>query len=112
MLITIPAIGKRGITGQSTIKIKSNNPAKTIIITPTSNKINLEQNPIIRETSLSINAWNFKSSEPELVVSAEICRYGLNNVRISESIEKKSDTLKNQARERTIKTRQPFAYHQ
>ena len=55
ILITIPAIGKKGITGHKIIKIKSNSPAKIIIITPTSSRINLEQNPIIRETSLSIN---------------------------------------------------------
>ena len=72
---TIPATGKKGISGQATTIASPTTPVKIITITPIINKNNLVTKPTHLDTKRSVKAWNLVSrEEPFAAVSAEICR--------------------------------------
>ncbi len=76
------------------IRMRLRIPPTRMIIKPTTSRTRREKKPTIREMRRSMKVWNFKSREAsELAVSADICRKGLNKVRIKEFIEKKSVIL-------------------
>ena len=95
------------------MRMKLKIPPIRMMIKPTTRRIRREKKPTMRETRRSMKVWNFKSREAsELAVSADICRKGLNKVRIKEFIEKKSVILEKLRRIFSIKTCQPWVYHQ
>ena len=75
IVITIPAIGSKGINGHKTISAKLKMPPIMMIRVPAISRKRREKNPIIRETSLSKNIWNLTSREAEPEAApAKICR--------------------------------------
>jgi hypothetical protein len=88
-VIIIPATGNSGKIGQSIIKTTVSTLIIAIMSIPVRSKIMRLKKPMMRETSRSVNMWNFNSSDDcREALSADIWRNGLNKVRINESIEK------------------------
>jgi len=80
---------------------------------PDIKSIKREKKPMIREMRRSMNIWNLISkADCVLELEADIWRYGLNNVRIKESIEKKSVMSRRRDLFFLMKTLQPCKYHQ
>ena len=104
----IPSMGSIGINGHRTISMILKMPPITMMAVPAINKIRRETKPTARETSLSKNIWNLRSNEAEFVAElAEIWRYGLKRVRMSELMEKKSVMLARAERRCLIKMSHP-----
>ena len=102
-----------GTIGQSKTRAKLQIAPVIMMIVPAIKRKRREKNPMKREISLSKNMCILSSREESaLAVSAEIWRNGLNKVRISEFMEKKSTIFDKVCRFFWIKTFQPWAYHQ
>lgn len=110
---TMPIMGTSGIIGQSIMRIILRMLSIMIIMVPVVKRISREKKPTIREMRRSINIWNRISREAcALELEADIWRNGLNNVRIRESMEKKSVMFERMDLFFLIKTLQPCKYHQ
>ncbi len=113
MLRITPMIGKRGMTGHKMMRKRQTILPNIMIRLPTISRRRRVKKPTRREMKRSRKIWNFISKDESAFAEfAEIWRNGWNNVRMSESMEKKSVMFDNIPRILWMKTCQPRAYHQ